>query len=1171
MAEILGEAVVQVKADLSALRKDFAAAQDDLKRGANEVEASVSASYATLAANVAKIMGGVFTVKQVIDFATESVNAFAEQELALTKLQAVITATGHAAGFTTAQLSAQAGELQKTTVFGDDAINSMQALLATFREIKGDQFRDATVAALNLSTIMGGDLRGAALQLGKALQDPEQGLMALRRSGISFNDTQQSMIVGLVNAGQMAEAQALILKEIRTEMEGAAVAAGSTFAGALAIAKNATGELSEQLGALLAGGLLPFIQRNTDATNKLTESGDAAFALAGVLQALLVPLNYLALAAITVSSAFQGAWSVIRREFDAVVLVVLGGINKLIQGFVSLVNFTTRVGDAVRSVLPNLRLIKKTQQDMADSAKMNKAAKAFGDYVAGVKMTAAESEKSTVKIANDWVTSGMSINRSFNAAATGIGEALYGTTVASKNAADSRKKHLDDLAIKEKDYSWLLQGLSKVNADAIISDANKRYMASKKLGEKEMAKLAATLAFAGDVARQKAAAMKAAWATTPGFFADMGEKIKTSLKEMMSGGTEEGAAWAAGLIATVGEVATATQAIISAVTDVLSVAKDVAGAILGVVGAMVGGVASLPGMIISNVQSIIDLPKQLMDGITGFSDKLAAAPNILGDLTSQLPEFLDTIIAAAPAFIESLTTNIPILITTLAEKLPELIPAFLSIVDAFLQALVDNAGVIVDMFITIALAFIDKVIEILPTLIPVLIDAAIKFIIALISRIPDVIKALVDALPLIIDGLIEALPAFIEAIILAVPQIIMALVNGAPKIILKLISAIPELMSKMAQGFWNAISKLLPSWLTDIFGGGGADTRSQVEKAQAEVAGAEQRGKLAMKGSEEAKQAAKDLAAAKQALADAQAAAAAAPPSGDGTIPTTDGGGTGGGGAGGGGAGGGGAGGGGAGGGGAGGGGAGGGGAGGGGAGTIDVAAWQAIVTALTDIIASLNATTSGMASVMGAAASTMADILAAAATSAAAILTASGETLSIILVTGVTDIIDKFIAGAKLFALTMYADMEPLIKALAILFIDKINAGIKQAMDDLGMLGNDIAEVIKAALASGKGATSSFAAGGLIGGSWNGKLDTRGDTELARVMPGEFIVPRTAVNATTLPALETMRRTGEVSSPGQGRSSNNITVNIGGSLVTESGLIDSIEEALTRRLRLEH
>lgn len=168
-----------------------------------------------------------------------------EAQRAMAQLEAVVRSTGGAAGYTANQLADLAGEMQGLTTYSDEAIMSAQSMLLTFTRIGHDVFPAATSAVADLATAMGGDLKGAAIQIGKALNDPITGITALTRVGVSFSESQKSVIKDLVETGRAAEAQRMILKELTTEFGGSAAAARDTLGGALKALNNAFGELFE--------------------------------------------------------------------------------------------------------------------------------------------------------------------------------------------------------------------------------------------------------------------------------------------------------------------------------------------------------------------------------------------------------------------------------------------------------------------------------------------------------------------------------------------------------------------------------------------------------------------------------------------------------------------------------------------------------------------------------------------------------------------------------------------------------------------------------------------------------------------------------------------------------------------------------------------------------------
>jgi hypothetical protein len=201
-----------------------------------------------LAAAVAVLAAGVFALGV-------SIKEAAQAELVQAQTAAVIRSTGEAAGFSAEQISDMAMELSNLSGVSDETIQSAENLLLTFTEIKGKVFPQAAQAALDLSTTFGMNLSSASIMLGKALQDPVQGLTALRRVGVSFSEAQAQMITRMAEHGRVAQAQALILREVNRQVAGSSEAMGNTTIGEWNKIKNIVGNTAEAVGGIF----LPFI------------------------------------------------------------------------------------------------------------------------------------------------------------------------------------------------------------------------------------------------------------------------------------------------------------------------------------------------------------------------------------------------------------------------------------------------------------------------------------------------------------------------------------------------------------------------------------------------------------------------------------------------------------------------------------------------------------------------------------------------------------------------------------------------------------------------------------------------------------------------------------------------------------------------------------------------
>jgi phage-related minor tail protein len=199
----------------------------------------------TAAAKLMKTLGALGALAVVGLIGHKVVEESIAAQNAMAQLEAAVDSTGGVAGRTAEQLEALSMKLQQQTTFSHEAVQGAEALLLSFDKIHGTQFDEATKAVTDLATRMGGDLQGAAIKVGKALQDPEHGLAALRKAGISFSTSQIEVIKDLYDTGRVAQAQEIILKGLEQRFGGAGAAARDTLGGALAFLKNQWNDLFE--------------------------------------------------------------------------------------------------------------------------------------------------------------------------------------------------------------------------------------------------------------------------------------------------------------------------------------------------------------------------------------------------------------------------------------------------------------------------------------------------------------------------------------------------------------------------------------------------------------------------------------------------------------------------------------------------------------------------------------------------------------------------------------------------------------------------------------------------------------------------------------------------------------------------------------------------------------
>lgn len=203
---------------------------------------------------------------------SKGVEEAAKADQSYRRLEAVLKATGYASGLTAKQIAEFSDGIEASTLATAEGVQDAASILATFRSVSGETFTRALTLAQDMAAVFGQDMSSSATQLGKALEDPIEGLTALRRVGVSFTDSQKELIQTLVGTGQTAEAQRVILDALAQQVGGAGAGEAGGLTGATNRLQDAWGNLLEAIGRTpavtgIAQGALSLL---TGAIEKLT-------------------------------------------------------------------------------------------------------------------------------------------------------------------------------------------------------------------------------------------------------------------------------------------------------------------------------------------------------------------------------------------------------------------------------------------------------------------------------------------------------------------------------------------------------------------------------------------------------------------------------------------------------------------------------------------------------------------------------------------------------------------------------------------------------------------------------------------------------------------------------------------------------------------------------------
>ena len=292
----MAQVKVKILGDATSLERSFKHAAT-AAHGFNRAIGGIS--FGTLA----KVGGAIAGLDLLAKTVRAGVSEFADQQKATAQTQAVLKSTGAAANVTAKQVDALAASISNYSGIDDEAVQAGENMLLTFVQIQNrvgktnDIFAQATKATADLSVAMGIDMKKAALQVGKALNDPERGYARLQRIGVAFTKSQVAAIKGFSKLGETAKAQKVILAELTKEFGGSARALGDTIPGKLKrlqeTFKNLAGSIVGQLAPafdVALGSLLKFSDELTKAKGlraKFDVVFDTTKNLAGKLQSTL--------------------------------------------------------------------------------------------------------------------------------------------------------------------------------------------------------------------------------------------------------------------------------------------------------------------------------------------------------------------------------------------------------------------------------------------------------------------------------------------------------------------------------------------------------------------------------------------------------------------------------------------------------------------------------------------------------------------------------------------------------------------------------------------------------------------------------------------------------------------------------------------------------------------
>ena len=482
MANVDNTVTTRFVADTSQFKRGVDQARDDLGKFAAQGDNTGKRAIATGSAigsffGVVAAQGIMRAVDAFKSFVSGSIAAAQEAEVADRRIAQIATSMGLTASqvaSATKRLDEYSTALMKNIAVDDETIKTVQAKLLTFKNLTntvdeaGGAFDRTTQAAFDLAAAGFGEATNNATQLGKALQDPIRGLTALRRSGVTFTESEKERIKQMVEAGKVTEAQNEILKAIEQQVGGTAAA---TVTGSQRM-RVAFGELQERLGKQL----LPAFNAMADfVTKKLIPAFESVFDflnsdfIKSVSKAFKVVEEAIKTASATIQAAFQRN-SIAGEDFGATMQVLGDFILKYIVPIFTktLVVAITKTAEVIATAIDIVAVTIKTSVGLINSflsstqSLVNGAIKIINPLIDAFNAVSGKNVQkiaevslpqiqlqldATRKKTSEWVDESTKGSLKITEAIDlGVNETLKKTEGAAKKAKDEMKKTAQEVA-----------------------------------------------------------------------------------------------------------------------------------------------------------------------------------------------------------------------------------------------------------------------------------------------------------------------------------------------------------------------------------------------------------------------------------------------------------------------------------------------------------------------------------------------------------------------------------------------------------------------------------------------------------------------------------------------------------------------------------------------------
>lgn len=331
------QVVISAKDDASSVISGLAGKLNDMKASFQQVAEIGTASFAAVAGVLGFSISNATTLKE-----------------AQGQLNAAMQSSGGAARISQDALDAVNKSLTSTTLLTPQVATAMETAIVPFKNISATVFPQVSQAAADMAARLGTDPVAAAQLLGKALDDPTQGIGKLRAAQIVLSKSTQDQVKQMQSAGDITGAQGVIIDALQQKYGGAAAQLAKDDPMGM-LAKSAE-DASTSIGTALlpavqklVDALTPIITKMTDWINKHPElTKDIALLVLGITGMTAV-IGLLALAFITVQAATLPIIGIIAAIVVGIALLI-AAVDLIVTHWQTIKDFFSKLWDDIKKI-----------------------------------------------------------------------------------------------------------------------------------------------------------------------------------------------------------------------------------------------------------------------------------------------------------------------------------------------------------------------------------------------------------------------------------------------------------------------------------------------------------------------------------------------------------------------------------------------------------------------------------------------------------------------------------------------------------------------------------------------------------------------------------------------------------------------------------------------------